>query len=202
MSILRNATTLMLALVLGLTLAGGTMTGCEDLPGDRGTQGAVIGGVAGAAAGALIAENRLLGALIGGALGAGGGYLIGAKTDWFNGDDDDDDDVEEKLREAVNEAQRDPATAAEARRADTADVNDDGFVTLDEVVAMERAGFNDNEMIQRLEATNAVFDLNNDQRNYLLDAGVSRRVVNRMPQINRDERERILSRRDDQVIGR
>ncbi|HWP39877.1 MAG TPA: hypothetical protein VNL70_03045, partial [Tepidisphaeraceae bacterium] len=51
------------------------MVGCESLPGDEKTQGAVIGGLAGAGAGAVLAgeDNRLLGALIGGAAGAGGG---------------------------------------------------------------------------------------------------------------------------------
>src|SRR5947207_15476227 len=63
------------------------LTGCENLPGNKKEQGAVIGGVGGAAAGAVIGgkKNRLLGALIGGAAGAGGGYLVGANRDKING---------------------------------------------------------------------------------------------------------------------
>ncbi|MEO7678290.1 MAG: glycine zipper domain-containing protein, partial [Verrucomicrobiota bacterium] len=58
------------------------LVGCQNMPGERNTQGAVIGGAAGAAAGSAVAKNnRVLGALIGGALGAGGGYVIAAKTD-------------------------------------------------------------------------------------------------------------------------
>src|SRR5690606_30707310 len=78
--------------------------GCESLPGQPGTQGAVIGGVAGGAAGAAIADdNRLLGGLIGAAVGAGGGYLIGANMDKIRGDDEDDAEA------AVERARQNPA---------------------------------------------------------------------------------------------
>ncbi|MCW3086990.1 MAG: hypothetical protein JWQ78_376 [Sediminibacterium sp.] len=40
-------------------------------------KGAVIGGVAGAATGAIISKKKGKGALIGGVVGAGGGYLYG-----------------------------------------------------------------------------------------------------------------------------
>lgn len=194
------------ATVLAVFLVGGTvatMSGCESLPGDRGTQGAVIGGVGGAALGALIAsENRLLGALIGGALGAGGGYLIGAETDWF---ESDDEEVREEANRAARSARQSPATAAQARAAATADINNDGFVTLDEVVAMENAGFSDQAMLDRLEATGQVFDLNEEQRQYLIDRGVSRDVVNNMTEINRQTRDRLLREREErmgsEVIG-
>lgn len=187
-------------LVLGASMT--QLTGCEDLPGGRREQATVIGGASGAAIGAIIADdNRILGALIGGALGAGAGYIIGAETDWFDGDDDDD--VESEVNEAAQRAQFDPATVAEARAASTADINNDGFVTLDEVIAMEQAGFTDREMLDRLEATGQIFDLNASQRQHLVDNGVSRNVVEQMADINRAERDRILStRRGDDVIGR
>jgi len=186
-------------LVLGASAT--QLTGCDNLPGGRKEQATVIGGAAGAAAGAIIADdNRILGALIGGALGAAGGYIIGAETDWFEGDDDDD--VEGEVNAADQRAQYDPATVAEARAATTADINDDGFVTLDEVIAMEQAGFTDREMLDRLEATGQIFDLNASQRQHLVDNGVSRNVVDKMIDINRAERDRILSRQGDDVIGR
>lgn len=176
-------------------LAGG---GCEDLPGSSETQGAVIGGVAGGAAGAAIAEdNRLLGALIGAAVGAGGGYLIGAQVD--KADDPDDNDRED-AQEAMEEARRDPATVDDVRSDDDADLNDDGFVTTDEVVAMERAGLSDDEIIDRLEATDQVFELNRQQRDYLARQGVSNRVINAMESINADQRQALLEDRD--VLGR
>lgn len=194
---------LTLALAALISLSAGPLTGCDSLPGDRTTQATVIGGAGGAVIGAVLAkENRLIGALIGGLLGAGGGYLIGAKTDWFGGDDDDREQARREVQEAVSEAERNPATAEEARRASTADINDDGFVTLDEVVAMDRAGFSDREMIDRLEATNQIFELNESQEEVLLDNGVNRAVVNRMRNINRQERDRVLAANSDDVISR
>lgn len=179
------------------------LTSCESLPGDRETQGAVIGGAGGAVLGAvLVKDNRLLGALIGGLLGAGGGYLIGAKTDWF---DKDNDDVRKEAERSVESAQRNPATAEQARRARTADINDDGFVTLDEVVAMDKAGLTDQQMIKRLEATGQVFDLNESQEQALVDSGVSQNVVNRMRGINQAERDRLIKEsrpRNNDVISR
>src|SRR5206468_3037042 len=66
----RRLTALVLTASMGLT----PLAGCENLPGNKKEQGAVIGGVGGAVAGAAIGKhNRALGALIGGARGAGGG---------------------------------------------------------------------------------------------------------------------------------
>jgi len=44
-------------------------------------KGAAIGGVGGAAAGAIISKNKVAGAVLGGAIGAGGGYIIGNEID-------------------------------------------------------------------------------------------------------------------------
>jgi hypothetical protein len=46
---------------------------------------AVIGGVAGAATGALISKRKVRGAVIGGAVGTGAGYLYGRHKDKKNG---------------------------------------------------------------------------------------------------------------------
>jgi hypothetical protein len=114
------------ALILTGSLGLAPLAGCESLPGDEKTQGAVIGGVGGAVAGAALGgeDNRLLGALIGGALGAGGGYVIGAKVDEKNSKDKDE--VRKEAEQAVDKAQNNPATASEARTASSADVNGDG----------------------------------------------------------------------------
>jgi hypothetical protein len=170
--------------------------GCEQLPGRPREQGAVIGGVGGAAAGAALARgNPLLGALVGGALGAGGGYLIGAHVDKVRNNDS------EGAVEAAQRAQNNPATAEQARQAATADVNNDGFVTMDEIIAMDRAGFDDQEMLSRLRATDQIFELTPEQEEYLIQRGVSTQVVSAMRDINREERDRLLSERQD-VIGR
>lgn len=187
--------------ILVAALVAGPIAGCEQLPGDRGTQGAVIGGVGGGAAGAVIAgeDNRLVGALIGAALGAGGGYLVGAEMEKADADEED----QAAARESVREARENPATVAEVRQAQTADLNNDGFVTMDEVIAMARAGLTDEEMIQRLEATDYIFELTPQQQQYLIDNGVSRDVVDAMLTVNREERERILGtlEEEEEVIG-
>ncbi|MFN7139114.1 MAG: hypothetical protein ACK4UN_07240, partial [Limisphaerales bacterium] len=88
----------------------------------------------------------------------------------------------------------------DARRATTADLNNDGFVTLDEVVAMQQAGFTDQELLRRLRMTDQIFELTAEQQQYLRDRGVSANVVNQMAAINRDKREALIQQRGD-VIG-
>jgi hypothetical protein len=175
------------ALIGSLVLA--PLTGCESLPGNDEQQGAVIGGVSGAAAGALIGgdDNRLLGALIGGALGAGGGYLIGANKDKITGKDDDDRErTREEAIKASERAERNPAKVEDVDRARTADLNEDGFVTLDEVVAMRQANLSDREMVDRLERTDQVFELTDYQEDYLRTRGVSDNVIREMRSMNQD----------------
>ncbi|MCW8194605.1 hypothetical protein F6455_07380 [Proteobacteria bacterium 005FR1] len=166
--------------------------GCEQLPGTRDQQATAAGTAAGAAVGAVLADedNQLMGALLGGALGAGGGYLLGAKTDIL----DDRETASAQAEQAIEEAQQNPATVDQVLASNTADVDDDGFVTMDELIAMEEAGLSDDEIMSRLRATDAVFDLSRQQADELVTAGVSPEVVNQLEDINREER--------DQVIGR
>jgi len=97
----KNASSLILAASMAFCLVG-----CENLPGDKGSQGAVIGGAGGATVGAAVggSEHRLLGALLGGALGAAGGYVVGANSDRILGKDHDSAD------EAARKSQQMPAT--------------------------------------------------------------------------------------------
>ena len=179
-------------------MAAMPLAGCEDLPGGEKEQGAVLGGVAGGIAGAVIGgeDNRLLGGLIGAAAGAGGGYLIGAQMEKADGDDED----RREAQQAVDNARNDPATAADVQVTTTADLNSDGFVTMDEVIAMDKAGLSDQEMLARLSATNQIFELTATQEDYLVDQGVSRYVVAEMQKLNFEQRQQLLQER--QVIGR
>ena len=173
-----------MAFVSGLALS----TGCESLPGSKPTQGAVIGGATGAGVGAVIGgeSHRAAGAIIGGVLGAAGGYVIGANSDKILGRDQND-------AEAVGRsAQTSPVNAEQALRARTADINKDGYVTLDEVVAMKDAGFSDREMLNRLEATGQIFDLTTESRRFLRDHGVSEYVITEMTRLNPARREQLL----------
>jgi hypothetical protein len=173
-----------MAFVLSLAL----FTGCESLPGSKPTQGAVIGGATGAGVGAVIGgeKHRAAGAIIGGVLGAAGGYVIGANSDKILGKDKDDAET------VGRRAQTSPVSAEQARRARTADVNSDGYVTLDEVVAMKEAGLSDREMLNRLEATGQIFDLTAESRQYLRDRGVSEYVITEMARLNPARREQLL----------
>jgi hypothetical protein len=155
------------------------LPGCSNMPGTAGQQGAVIGGASGAAVGAAVSKNRALGAVIGGAVGAAGGYVVGQNKDKIFGHDDT------KVKEATRNAQTAPATPDEARNAANADVNGDGFVTMDEIVAMRAAGLSDDEMIRRMEATGQVFTLTDDQKDYLRNQGVSQRVIDQMLLMNK-----------------
>lgn len=69
-----------LKLMLPLALSLSVLAGCENLPGTRAQQGAVIGGASGAVAGSALGDSTV-GTVIGGALGAGAGYVIGKETD-------------------------------------------------------------------------------------------------------------------------
>ncbi len=177
-----------LALALGAALIT-TAAGCRQLPGTNKEQGAAIGGLGGAAAGAAIggSHHRLLGALLGGALGAGGGYLVGANVNRLKGND------QRAAQQAVQNAQAHPATPQEALSAPTADLNGDGFVTMDEIVAMQRAGLSDQQMLQKMRATGQVFELTQAQTNYLARNGVDQYVIDEIPQINKNVREQYLT---------
>jgi hypothetical protein len=184
--------TLILVAVAGAVAAGG---GCEQLPGKKREQGAVIGGVGGAAVGAAVAkDNRLLGALIGGALGAGGGYLIGAQMEKVKNNEGD------AAVQSARNGEQNPATPEQARNASTADINSDGFVTLDEVIAMKKAGFSDDEMLRRLRATNQIFELTSEQEQTLRNNGVSQNLINQMREINRAQRDELL--KNNSVVSR
>ena len=163
--------------IISICITG--LVGCSSLPGSDEQQGAVIGGASGAAVGAAVSKkNRALGAVIGGAVGAAGGYVIGKNKDKITGNDS------EEVEEAARKSETAPATPEQARTATTGDVNNDGFVTLDEVVALEQANLTDDQIIERLRATNQVFDLTDEQKRYLLDRGVSQSVVDRLATLN------------------
>ena len=180
------------ALVGSMALA--PLTGCQNLPGGSKEQGAVIGGAGGAAAGAIIAKgNRGLGALIGGLIGAGGGYIIGAQKEKV------DKNKQDEASQAADRAVKSPAGREDVFKSNSADLNNDGFVTMDEVVAMRNAGLSDSEMVDRLRRTDQVFELTGQQQNYLRDRGVSQRVVDAMVDMNRPGGDARTASSDDRI---
>lgn len=178
-----------------------TVNGCANLPGTAKQQGATIGGLGGAAAGAAIGgeHHRLLGALLGGALGAGGGYIVGANRQKLTNPN------QASVQQANQVAQNQPATPQEVASSTTADLNHDGYVTLDEVVAMKEAGLTDEQMLERLQATGQVFELTPSQQNFLTSHGVSPNVVQQMQNLNQETRNELLNQQQapegQSVIG-
>ena len=167
-----------LAMVL---IAANMSTSCAGLPGDPRSQGAVIGGASGAAAGAIIAgeDNRLLGAIIGTVIGGGGGYVIGNELEKRS---------ERDTREAAAKSNKTSSfTVQDVQGSNTADLDTDGNVTMAELVALKRAGLSDAEIIRRSEATNVVFDLNDEQKQTLRQSGVSGTVIDKLVTINRNK---------------
>ena len=155
------------------------LSSCESLPGNKSTQGAVIGGAGGAVAGAILAgeDNRLLGAVIGTAIGAGGGYVVGNEIS--------ESDERKAQEAAAANSKATSFTIEDVQRSNTADLDADGNVTIAELVAMQRAGLSDAEIIRRLEATNAIFSLTDEQRKTLRDSGVTAAVIDKLATVNR-----------------
>jgi hypothetical protein len=120
----------------------------------------------------VLHRNYKMKDLTGDELGADGGMLIAAVPEKFD---------QHKTQEAVQASQRaeqSPMRVADVHNAMTADLNGDGYVTLDEVIAMQRAGLSDYEIVNRLRATPQIFSLTAQQEHYLTDRHVSKDVVN------------------------
>ena len=125
-------------------------------------------------AASLPTDQTLFGKLADDACGLSGGCLVGASRAMLEGH------RLELARKANERSEEHPALPADARDARTADLNGDGFVTLDEMIAMRRAGLDDREIIERLEATGDVFTLSPRQWQYLYDRGINRPVLDWM----------------------
>jgi len=154
------------------------LSGCESNSGRGaaagGAGGAIAGGAAaGAAAGAPAAG---VGAVAGAAIGAAGGAIIGSAKDR----------TDEQRTRANDLSTQSPALASAVISGGNADINNDGFVTADEIIAMHKAGLSDEEIIARAKATQQVFKLSDQQQRDLLDAGVHPQVVAQLRTLNAD----------------
>jgi hypothetical protein len=131
---------------------------------------------------AAATDTRPLRALIGNSLGAGGGFVCGAAKYKI---ESDKQQTKEAAIKSSQRAEKDPAKPEDAEKARTADLNNDGFVTVDEVVALRQAELNDAEILSRLARTNQIFDLTEYQQDYLRTRGVSDNVIRDMQHLNR-----------------
>jgi len=120
------------------------------------TEGAVVGGLVGAGAGAIIGHQSGHaggGALIGGALGALGGAFVGNK-------------IPKKQQEDGTQSQ---AVGQASQQ-----------ISIDEVVTMAGQGVNDDVIIDRIHASNSRFTLTAAQIDALKQKGVSQKVIDAM----------------------
>lgn len=152
-----------LAAVVGIVMGGG-IVGCDIAPGDIPPRKANVGVMGGT----TMPGNQGVELPGGGVFSAGGGYIVGQLPDKTDKGEADN---------AGKQARENPASPQQARQSATADLNKDGFVTLDEVVAMRDAGLDDREMVRRLAATGQVFKTTATQEEALINQGVSRTVV-------------------------
>ena len=162
-----------LCAVLSASLAlSGCETNAKTGAAVGGGGGAVAGGAAaGATAGAPVAG---VGAVVGAGAGALGGAIIGAAKDRSN----------EQRTRANEVSERSPALASAVISGGNADLNNDGFVTTDEIIAMHKAGLNDDEIVARSRSTQQIFQLSSDQEHRLLEAGLRPQTVARLRTLN------------------
>jgi hypothetical protein len=162
----------------------GAFAGCQNLADGRHPNEPPAAGSAAPADASLADNSHPLRRVVAGNLGAGGGFLIGASRDKL--------DVADKARakadavKASQRAEKNPAKPDDVDRAPTADLNDDGFLTLDEVVAMRQANMNDQTMLDRLRSTGHVFELTEYQQDYLRTRGVGDAVIRQISAPNQD----------------
>jgi hypothetical protein len=109
------------------------------------------------------------------AMGPGGGWLCGSTRDILAHNRCD------LAAKASRNAEEHPAEPADVARSDTADLNHDGFVTLDEIIAMRRVLTSD-EMVERIRKVDGIFCLTRTQQQYLLNRGVPVAVIDAMIQ--------------------
>ena len=121
--------------------------------------------------------------IIHGGLGAGGGFLIGASRDKL---DQNTPQAREDAIKASQRAEKNPAKPEAVDKSPTADLNADGYVTLDEVVALRQAHLNDPDLLERLRRTGDSFELTEYQQDYLRTRGVSDAVIHQIPTLNQD----------------
>jgi hypothetical protein len=107
--------------------------------------------------------------------GPSGGFIVGAIPAKLQGDHADR--ATERARHANDQAEQRPAQTSDVLPHAVADLNGDGFITLDEITAMHRAGLDEPQMLERLRQAQAVFSATTRQQQYLLDRGVPAGVV-------------------------
>ena len=117
--------------------------------------------------------EKPISSMIADSLGAGGGFVVGANPHLIGNDPKN----REAAVQASERSKRDPAKTEDVTPGKSADINGDGYVTVDEVVALQQANLSDTEIIDRLAATGQAFELSDFQEDYLRARRVSDTVI-------------------------
>jgi hypothetical protein len=138
--------------MIGALAASVLSVGCENMSNTQ--QGAAVGGILGAGAGALIGDANHgkagTGALIGGAVGALAGGLVGSEKD--------------KAEKQALERQRDAQARGPA-------------LGLTDVANLAAQNMSDDIIINQIRATHSAYNLSPSDITYLKQSGVSDRVI-------------------------
>lgn len=86
--------------------------------------------------------------------------------------------------QAVDSGNRFPAPPSSVTPESTADLNVDGFVTADEVIALKNANLSDEEIVRRLELTGQVLEATPEQAEWLWSHGLERAVAENLITLN------------------
>ncbi len=171
------------AILVNMLFVG--LVGCEQMSSATKNQGAVGGEVSGVSGGSVASQNAS-GTSFGKSLAPGTSYVIAANgvedAGWSYG----------ATSPALRNDQSISIMARKVLTAPTADLNGDGYVTLEEVLAMRQAGLSDDEILERLRATNQVFEPTMAQQDYLRRRGISSYVIEQMLNINGGARPQLL----------
>lgn len=106
------------------------------------------------------------------------GSIIGAAHEHIRTED------KAAAQRASLSARLDPAMANQALIAPTADLNTNGFVTVDEVLAIKQSGANDQQLLDKLEATGQVFEISPEMVTFLWTRGIDKTTIDVIPQLN------------------
>lgn len=133
---------------------------------------------AGQGLGVELNRPRLSGKLVEAGQSPSLGTIVGALPEYVRNKD------RAAARAASAEALMNPAMANQALIAPTADLNTNGFVTVDEVLAIKQSGATDDQLIDKLAATGQIFEVPPMLRNFLWGRGLEERTVATISQLN------------------
>jgi hypothetical protein len=161
-----------------LVLFAGILLGCDvtpyDVASDQPTTQPTSEAIQAAATQPAEPPDHPISTLVNGALGAGGGYVIGIEPGKSR---------EETIR-ASRQAEQSPCAVEAADRAATADLNSDGCVTVDEVVAMRKANLASRDILDRMARTGHYFELTAFQKDYLRARGIKDDLIGAIDKLN------------------